>query len=71
MTIWDPVSKQPLFKAAVCSVTFVRSGDGPAPAPTTAASGAPGLPLTSGGEPSSEDADVPTPAYPLDRAVAP
>ncbi|WP_308819799.1 molybdopterin oxidoreductase family protein [Pseudonocardia alni] len=34
----DPVSKQPLLKAGTARVTRVRNGDGPAPAPTTAAS---------------------------------
>jgi anaerobic selenocysteine-containing dehydrogenase len=38
MTVWDPVSKQPTFKTAACRVTKVRDGDGPAPAPDTAAS---------------------------------
>ena len=28
MTIWDPVSKQPLFKTAACRVSKVRKGDG-------------------------------------------
>jgi anaerobic selenocysteine-containing dehydrogenase len=32
MTIWDPVSKQPLFKTAVCRLSKVRDGGGPAPA---------------------------------------
>ncbi|MGZ6738859.1 MAG: molybdopterin oxidoreductase family protein [Nocardioides sp.] len=38
MTVWDPVSKQPTFKTAACRVIKVREGNGPAPAPTTAAS---------------------------------
>ena len=38
ITDWDPVSKQPLFKTAAARVTRLRSGTGPAPAPTTAAS---------------------------------
>ena len=38
MTVWDPVSKQPYFKTAACRVTKVGTGDGPSPAPTTAAS---------------------------------
>jgi anaerobic selenocysteine-containing dehydrogenase len=37
-TEWDPVSKQPLFKVAAVRVEKVADGDGPAPAPTTAAS---------------------------------
>lgn len=32
-TVWDPVSKQPLFKVAAVSVTRVARGTGPAPAP--------------------------------------
>ena len=47
MTVWDPVSKQPYFKTAACRVTKVRDGDGPAPAPTTAARRPPaGVPAT-------------------------
>jgi hypothetical protein len=38
MTIWDPVSKQPIFKTAAARVTKLADADGPAPAPTTAAS---------------------------------
>jgi ferredoxin-nitrate reductase len=39
MTVWDPVSKQPTFKAAAVRVQKVAAGDGiPAPAPTTTAS---------------------------------
>jgi hypothetical protein len=26
--VWDPVSKQPLFKSAACRVTGVGSGEG-------------------------------------------
>lgn len=38
-TEWDAVSKQPLFKTAVCQVERVADGAGtPAPAPTTGAS---------------------------------
>jgi anaerobic selenocysteine-containing dehydrogenase len=37
LTSWDPVSKQPLFKAGAVSVTKVASGTGLAPAPTQAA----------------------------------
>jgi anaerobic selenocysteine-containing dehydrogenase len=36
-TVWDPVSKQPLFKVSAVRVTKVAAGDGPAPAPTTGA----------------------------------
>jgi anaerobic selenocysteine-containing dehydrogenase len=32
-TMWDPVSKQPLFKVAAVAVARVRAGDGPSPAP--------------------------------------
>jgi anaerobic selenocysteine-containing dehydrogenase len=38
ITAWDPVSKQPLFKGGAVRVTRLRAGDGPAPAPDTAAS---------------------------------
>jgi anaerobic selenocysteine-containing dehydrogenase len=39
ITAWDPVSKQPLFKAGAVEVVKVADGDGtPAPAPTTTAS---------------------------------
>lgn len=38
LTAWDPVSKQPLFKAGVVAVTRVAAGDGRAPAPDVAAS---------------------------------
>jgi anaerobic selenocysteine-containing dehydrogenase len=34
----DPASKQPLFKVAAVHITRVAAGEGPAPAPTTAAS---------------------------------
>ena len=37
LSVWDPVSKQPLFKVAAVRLTKVRSGRGPAPAPTTGA----------------------------------
>ena len=37
LTSWDPVSKQPLFKAGAVSVTKVADGTGPAPAPIQAA----------------------------------
>ncbi|MER5783164.1 molybdopterin-dependent oxidoreductase [Streptomyces mobaraensis] len=53
VTDWDPVSKQPLYKAAAARITLVQRGDGtPAPAPTTTASapaGPDGVPPTTGG----------------------
>jgi hypothetical protein len=69
MTVWDPVSKQPCFKTAACRVVKVRDGDGPAAAPTTAAS-APAsrsVPATAGGAPTVSRI-VDTPAYPNDPA---
>jgi ferredoxin-nitrate reductase len=52
ITAWDPVSKQPIYKVtAVRLERIASSGDGAAPAPTTAAS-APvgeGIPATVGG----------------------
>jgi anaerobic selenocysteine-containing dehydrogenase len=72
MTVWDPVSKQPYFKTAACRVTRLRAGDGPAPAPTTAAS-APSkkdsVPATRGGAPTSSEVVEPTPTYPNDPAA--
>jgi hypothetical protein len=67
MTVWDPVSKQPTFKTAACRVTKVRAGDGPAPAPTTAAS-APSTPVppTQGGAPTTSEILEQTPEYALD-----
>jgi anaerobic selenocysteine-containing dehydrogenase len=69
MTVWDPVSKQPYFKTAACRVSKIRSGDGPSPAPTTAASApaTPGVPATAGGAPTTART-VPTPDYPNDPA---
>ncbi|MEP7177470.1 MAG: molybdopterin-dependent oxidoreductase [Pseudonocardiales bacterium] len=67
MTVWDPVSKQPYFKTAACRVTKIKNGDGPSPAPTTAAS-APargGVPPTLGGSVTSSQI-VDTPLYPND-----
>jgi anaerobic selenocysteine-containing dehydrogenase len=79
MTVWDPVSKQPYFKTAVCRVTKVRAGSGPSPAPTTAAS-APAQPVshagrgrpmaTAGGRPTTSEVFAETPHYPLDPALA-
>ena len=72
MTVWDPVSKQPYFKTAACRVTRVRAGNGPAPAPTTAAS-APSkkgsVPATAGGPPTSSEVLLTTPTYPNDPAA--
>lgn len=72
MTVWDPVSKQPYFKTAACRVTKLRDGDGPSPAPTTAAS-APArdtVPATAGGAPTSSSVLTQTPRYPLDPSQA-
>ena len=53
ITSWDPVSKQPMFKAGAVKVTKVAAADGsPAPAPTNTASrpaGDGGVPETAGG----------------------
>ena len=38
MTIWDPVSKQPVFKSGAVSVTRIAEADGLSPAPTIGAS---------------------------------
>ena len=56
---WDPVSKQPTFKAGAVQVEFVRKADGPAPAPTTTAS----APVTQGvaataGDPAAQTTSV-------------
>ncbi len=51
-TVWDPVSKQPLFKVAAVQVTRVAAGDGPAPAPTVGGPAPVGgrvVPTTAGG----------------------
>lgn len=81
MTVWDPVSKQPYFKTAACSVTKVRDGDGPAPAPTTTASaprpslgpdrgagrgGGGGVPSPPAGPPTTSRVLEDTPTYSLD-----
>ncbi|MCW2776624.1 MAG: fdhF, partial [Frankiales bacterium] len=70
MTVWDPVSKQPLVKTAACRISKVRDGDGPSPAPTTAASApaGPGVPPTQGGQPTTSTTP-PTPTYPNDPAL--
>jgi hypothetical protein len=50
-TDWDPVSKQPIVKTAAARLTRLEPGDGPAPAPTVAASRpvTGEVPLTRGG----------------------
>ena len=53
MTVWDPVSKQPLFKVAAVRVTKLADAGGtPSSAPTTTASEPliEGVPATAGGE---------------------
>jgi anaerobic selenocysteine-containing dehydrogenase len=71
MTVWDPVSKQPYFKTAACRVTKVRTGDGPAPAPTTTASApaAGGVAPTRGGDPTTATILDRTPVYPQDPSL--
>ncbi|MFL6135926.1 MAG: molybdopterin oxidoreductase family protein [Nocardioidaceae bacterium] len=71
MTVWDPVSKQPYFKTAACRVTKVRAGGGPAPAPTTTASGPvrADVPQTAGGDPTESRVLDETPAYLNDPSV--
>ena len=69
MTIWDPVSKQPLFKTAACRVTKLRDGAGPAPAPATTASAPPdpsSVPPPPPGAPTTSSALGGTPKYPND-----
>jgi len=77
--VWDPASKQPVFKTAAARVTRLRAGDGPAPAPTTTAS-APARdgagrrwapPPTSGGPESTTQSRIlpDTPAYLGDPSV--
>jgi anaerobic selenocysteine-containing dehydrogenase len=60
VTDWDPVSKQPLFKTAAAGITRIGDADGPAPAPTTAASApvATDVPATTGGEPAHAEEDL-------------
>ncbi|RKT55975.1 molybdopterin oxidoreductase family protein [Saccharothrix australiensis] len=72
-TEWDPVSKQPLFKIGTARVGKQAEADGPAPAPTTAAS-APhdpaGVPATEGEDDVHEDVattDPPPPPPTPDR----
>jgi anaerobic selenocysteine-containing dehydrogenase len=72
MTVWDPVSKQPLFKTAACRVTKIGDATGPAPAPSTAASAPPEgrpAPATAGGEPTVTRIVTPTPDYPNDPSL--
>ena len=38
MTIWDPVSKQPLFKSGAVRLAKVADASAPAPAPAVGAS---------------------------------
>ena len=72
MTVWDPVSKQPYFKTAACRVTKIRDGEGPSPAPTTAASAPASVPA--GGQAPAPPTGAPTtsqvlgttPTYALD-----
>lgn len=66
LTEWDPVSKQPLFKNAAVKVERIRSGTGPAPAPTTTASRparSAAVPATTGG-PDAEASERLAPAAP-------
>jgi anaerobic selenocysteine-containing dehydrogenase len=49
-TMWDPVSKQPLFKVAAVNVTKVADATGPAPAPTVGGS----APVSAGAVPRTE-----------------
>jgi len=69
MTVWDPVSKQPYFKTSACRIAKVRDGDGPSPAPTTAASAPTSrtVPPTQGGAATTSER-VATPRYPNDQA---
>ncbi|MCU1691513.1 MAG: fdhF [Frankiales bacterium] len=70
MTVWDPVSKQPLVKTAVCRVIKVRDGYGPSPAPTTAASRpATGRVAPTQGGDQTTSTTPETPAYPNDPAL--
>ncbi|MFI6169430.1 molybdopterin oxidoreductase family protein [Nocardia sp. NPDC051052] len=50
-TLWDPASKQPLFKTSVARARRLERAAGPSPAPTTAASAPldPAIPATVGG----------------------
>jgi hypothetical protein len=68
MTIWDPVSKQPLFKTAACRVTKVDNGassDREPPGPTSDARGQ----EANGGSPTSSQVLSQTPRYPNDPAL--
>ena len=66
MTVWDPVSKQPMFKVAAVRLLRLAGGDGaPSTAPTTTAS-APlvgtHIPPTAGGDPALCGSDLPDPS---------
>jgi len=61
ITDWDPVSKQPLFKAGAVRIVRLAAGDRPSPAPTNTAS-APVVPLeitTQGGSAAEAESTVP------------
>jgi anaerobic selenocysteine-containing dehydrogenase len=61
ITDWDPVSKQPLFKAGAVGIVKLAAGDSPSPAPTNTAS-APAVPLevtTRGGSAAEADSTMP------------
>lgn len=62
ITGWDPVSKQPLFKAGAVQVVKVADGDGQSPAPTNTGS-APVEPLavpTAGGDAALAETEMPS-----------
>jgi anaerobic selenocysteine-containing dehydrogenase len=70
LTVWDPVSKQPMFKVAAVRVTKLRNGDGtPSTAPTTTAA-APvdttSTQPTSGGNPALAQSTLVSDARPED-----
>jgi anaerobic selenocysteine-containing dehydrogenase len=60
ITGWDPVSKQPLFKAGAVKVVKVADGDGPAPAPTNTGSAPVGqvIPSTRGGRDAEAESEL-------------
>jgi anaerobic selenocysteine-containing dehydrogenase len=61
ITGWDPVSKQPLFKAGAVSVVKIADADGPAPAPTNTGSAPlePSGPSTRGGADAEAESTLP------------